>query len=186
MTSFFLLSIEQPTLQTDNHQNVPPEGVADALLITTSRTDDTTADDTNSNDLQPLYSSPPRALFLRLGISRKVYNPNLIPCFIRGIQPHAACPSVCTLRVTIPVVPGYSDPVPRLKSNLVRATWLVLVHRDLVVGVLTSEVVDVVERVVPARCVRMQRLHDLIRHSAHLQTLPLNNDFLAAIQSRQV
>ena len=39
---------------------------------------------------------------------------------------------------------------------------LVLLKRHLVVCVLSSVVVDVVERVKPTRSVRVQRLHDLI------------------------
>lgn len=66
------------------------------------------------------------------------------------------------------MVAGYTDHVTGLEGDVLAVAWLVWVDGDLIVGVLTSEVVDVVQGVEEGGGVWMQRLHDLVGHTADL------------------
>ena len=69
------------------------------------------------------------------------------------------------------MVAGDAHDVADLEVYLLLVSRLVLLERHLVVRVLSSVVVDVVERVKPTRGVRVQRLHDLISQAAHLSNI---------------
>ena len=69
------------------------------------------------------------------------------------------------------MVAGDAHDVADIEVDLLLVSRLVLLERHLVVRVLSSVVVDVVERVKPTRRVRMQGLHDLISQAAHLSII---------------
>lgn len=70
------------------------------------------------------------------------------------------------------MVSGHADDIARLQGNVVAMARLVGVDGDLVVGVLTSEVVDVVQGVEEGGRIRMQHLHELVGHAANLRRQP--------------
>ncbi len=66
------------------------------------------------------------------------------------------------------MVSGHSDDISGLQRDVLRRASLMREDGDLIVRVLSTEVVDVVQRAEESRGVRMKSLHDLIRHTAHL------------------
>ncbi|TNN76080.1 hypothetical protein EYF80_013611 [Liparis tanakae] len=84
------------------------------------------------------------------------------------VEAGAAQFAVDAFGVPVPVVAGHADHVSGLQGNVLAVARLVGVDGDLVVGVLPSKVVDVIQGVEEGGSVRMQRLHDLVGHAAHL------------------
>lgn len=66
------------------------------------------------------------------------------------------------------MVSGHSDDVSGLQRDVLSGARLVRVDGDLVVRILSTEVVDVVQRAEESRGVRVKSLHDLISHTTHL------------------
>lgn len=66
-----------------------------------------------------------------------------------------------------------ADHISRLKGDVVAIAWLVRVDSDLVVGVLPTEVVDVIEGIERGGGVWVESLHDLVGHSTHLHTMEM-------------
>lgn len=77
--------------------------------------------------------------------------------------------AVDAFRVSVPVVAGHADNVAGLQGNVLAVARLVGVDGDLVVGVLTSKVVDIIQGVKEGGGVWMQHLHNFICHTTDLR-----------------
>lgn len=67
------------------------------------------------------------------------------------------------------MVAGHADHVAGLQGNVLAIARLVGVDGDLVVGILSSKVVDIIQGVEEGGSVWMQCLHNLIGHTADLR-----------------
>lgn len=85
------------------------------------------------------------------------------------VEASAAQFAVDAFGVSVPVVAGHADHVAGLQGNVLAVARLVGVDGDLVVGVLTPKVVDVIQGVEERGGVWMQHLHNLIGHTANLK-----------------
>lgn len=107
--------------------------------------------------------------FVCFGVQRVLHSLDFLLDLVRGVEAGAAQFAIDAFGVSVPVVSGYADHVPGLQGNVLAVARLVWVDGDLIVGVLTPEVVDIVQGVEERGGVWMQRLHDLISHSANLK-----------------
>ena len=107
--------------------------------------------------------------FVRLGVRRVLHCLDFLFDLLGRVEARSAQFAVDAVGVSVPVVAGHADHVAGLQGNVLAVAWLVGVYGDLVVGVLTSEVVDVIQGVEERRGVWMQHLHDLIGHAADLR-----------------
>lgn len=106
---------------------------------------------------------------LHFGILGKIYHLDFVVNLKRRKQPDLAGARVLPLGVPVPVVPGHPHQIALAHVNFVVVLRVVRQHHLPVVRVLAAVVVDVVQRFEPAGRVRVQRLHDLVRHAAHLR-----------------
>ncbi len=83
--------------------------------------------------------------FVRFWVHGILHCLNLLFDFIGGVEAGAACFAVDSLGVSIPMVARNADHITRLKRDVVAIAWLVRVDSELVMGVLPTEVVDVIE-----------------------------------------
>lgn len=107
--------------------------------------------------------------FVCLGVHRVLDGLDFLFDLVGRVKARAAQFAVDAFRVSIPVVAGYTDHIAGLQGNVLAVTRLVGVDGDLVVGVLTSKVVDVIQGVEEGGGVWMQCLHNLIGHAADLR-----------------
>lgn len=107
--------------------------------------------------------------FVRLGVRGVLHRLDFLFHLVGRVEARAAQFAVHALGVAVPVVAGHADDVAGLQGDVVAVAGLVGVDGDLVVGVLTSEVVDVVQGVEEGGGVRVQHLHELVGHAAHLE-----------------
>jgi len=92
---------------------------------------------------------------------------------VRRVNPDTASPLTSALGKPIPVVSRHANPVARDQVQFVGAgTRSVFDKCHLNMAVLTTKVVDVVQRLEVARCVCMHRLHQLICHPTNLHHQP--------------
>lgn len=107
--------------------------------------------------------------FVSLGVRRVLHRLNFLFDLVGRVKASAAHFAVDAFGVSVPVVSRHADHVSGLQGNVLAAARLVGVDGDLVVGVLTAKVVDVVQGIEVGGSVWMQRLHDLIGHTADLK-----------------
>lgn len=107
--------------------------------------------------------------FVCLGVRRVLHRLDFLFDLVGRVEASAAQFAVDAFGVSVPVVAGHADHVAGLQGNVLAVARLVGVDGDLVVGVLTSKVVDVIQRVKEGGGVRMQHLHNLIGHTADLR-----------------
>lgn len=107
--------------------------------------------------------------FVCLGVRRVLHGLDFLFDLVGRVEASAAQFAVDAFGVSVPVVAGHADHVAGLQGNVLAVARLVGVDGDLVVGVLTSKVVDVVQGVEEGGGVRMQHLHNLIGHTADLR-----------------
>lgn len=114
--------------------------------------------------------------FVCLRVRGVLHGLDLLLDLVGRVEPGAAQFAVDAFGVSVPVVAGHADDVARLQGNVLAVARLVGVDGDLVVGILASKVVDVIQGVEERGGVRMQHLHNLIGHAAHLR----QNDSLSS------
>lgn len=107
--------------------------------------------------------------FVCLGVRRVLHGLDFLSDLVGRVEAGAAQFAVDAFGVAVPVVPGHADHVAGLQGNVLAIAGLVGVDGNLIVGVLTSEVVDVIQRVEEGGGVWMQCLHNLISHTADLK-----------------
>lgn len=107
--------------------------------------------------------------FVCFGVQRVLHSLDFLLDLVGGVEASAAQFAIDAFGVSVPVVSGYADHIPGLQGNVLAVARLVWVDGNLIVGVLTPEVVDIVQRVEEGGGVRMQCLHDLISHTANLK-----------------
>ena len=107
--------------------------------------------------------------FVCLRVRRVLHSLDFLFDLVGRVETSAAQFAVDAFGVSVPVVAGHADHVAGLQGNVLAVARLVGVDGDLVVGVLTSEVVDIIQRVEEGGSVRMQCLHNLIGHAADLR-----------------
>lgn len=107
--------------------------------------------------------------FVCLGVHRVLHGLDFLSDLVGRVEAGAAQFAVDAFGVAVPVVPGHADHVTGLQGNVLAIAGLVGVDGNLIVGVLTSEVVDVIQRVEEGGGVWMQCLHNLISHTADLK-----------------
>lgn len=107
--------------------------------------------------------------FVCLGVRRVLHGLDFLFDLVGRVEAGAAQFAVDAFGVSVPVVAGHADHVAGLQGNVLAVARLVRVDGDLVVGVLTSKVVDVVQGVEERRGVWMQHLHNLVSHAADLR-----------------
>lgn len=106
--------------------------------------------------------------FVCLGVHWVLHSLNFLFDLIGRVEASAAQFAVDAFGVSIPVVARHADHVARLQGNVFTVAWLVGVDGDLVVGILTSKVVNIIQGVEEGGGIWVQRLHDLICHTADL------------------
>lgn len=116
---------------------------------------------------------PSAPVFGNVQIRWKVNNVQALVHFVRGVDTRFSRSKIPTLRKAVPVVARYADDVSDFQIEFVVVRGRVLSERHLTVSTLTTKVVDVIERSEILRRVRMQRLHDLVRHPTDLRTDPV-------------
>lgn len=82
--------------------------------------------------------------FVCLGVQWVLHRLNFLLDLVGGVEACASQLAVDAFGVSVPVVAGHADHVTRLQGNVLAVAWLVRVDGDLIVGVLTSEIVDVI------------------------------------------
>lgn len=107
--------------------------------------------------------------FVRFWVRRVLHRFDFFFHLVGRVEAGAAQFAVDTLGVAIPVVAGHADDIAGLQGNVVTMTRLVGVDGNLVVGVLTSKVVDVIQGVEGGGGIRVQHLHELVGHTANLR-----------------
>lgn len=107
--------------------------------------------------------------FVSLGVRRVLHGLDFLFDLVGRVEAGAAQFAVDAFGVSVPVVAGHADHVARLQGNVLAVARLVGVDGDLVVGVLTSKVVDVIQGVEEGGGIWMQHLHYFIGHTADLR-----------------
>lgn len=107
--------------------------------------------------------------FVCLRIHGILHSLDFLLHLVGRVEAGAAQFAVDAFGVAVPVVARHADHVAGLQGNVLVVPGLVRVDGDLVVGVLTSEVVDVVQGVEVGGGVGVQRLHDLVGYTADLR-----------------
>lgn len=107
--------------------------------------------------------------FVGLRVRRVLHRLDFLFDLVGRVEAGASQFAVDAFGVSVPVVSRHADHVAGLQWDVLAAAWLVGVDGDLVVGVLTSEVVDVIQGVEERRGVRMKDLHHLVGHTADLK-----------------
>lgn len=108
-------------------------------------------------------------LLVSLWVCRVLDCLNFLLNFIGWIQARSSQFPIDAFWITIPVVPGYSNYISRFHRNFISSSWMMSINSNLVVGILSPKVVDVIQRVEIRWSIGMQCLHDFIGDSANLR-----------------
>lgn len=106
--------------------------------------------------------------FVCLGVGGVFHCLDFFLHFVWWIEASAPQSPIQSFGVTIPVVSSNADNISRLQGNVLSGAWPMCIDGDLVVSILPPEIVDVIKRVEVWWSIWVQRLHDLIGHTAHL------------------
>lgn len=107
--------------------------------------------------------------FVCLGVRWVLHSLDFLFDLVGRVEASTAQFAVDAFGVSVPVVAGHADNVAGLQGNVFTVARLVGVDGDLVVGVLTSKVVNIIQGVEEGGGVWMQRLHNLVGHTADLR-----------------
>lgn len=108
-------------------------------------------------------------LLVSLWVCRVLDCFNFLLNFIGWVQACSSYFPIDAFWITIPVVSSYADYISRFHRNLISSSWMMSINSNLVVGILSPKVVDIIQRMEIRWSIWMQCLHNFIGNSTNLR-----------------